>query len=483
MGGGGKCKLHFRARETRRNSKCKILCEHSKEVHTDRKSYLPPPTVHPFCHTPENVKKNVFHLCAPPPPLFTFIKGWGILIPQVLGGYPPPPTGASIMSISDLPPGPQEGPGTSIKPENTVNIVFFVCFDTHLLSGHCRASTVSIIDTQGLGGVSRRPRDAPTGAHHEPFISPGPSGPSSGASADAHEGLVCSLGGGVRGAGNAVNTVFFACCAKNCSKTPRYGCRVCTQRQTSEKVFFLEKTLVSSCFWPCFATFGPHPQAADANDAVARARARARARRGLYVGFRLSLPVLSSLLPPVHCFFFHILFLCIPCLLIFSLLFVILLLSLLLLILPFPFLLVIIISFLLFLFFSFFFLLFFLCFFFFFLFLFFLFFFLLFFFFHYSLFSSSSSVSYFSDSSYFSSSFLPLPLILVILLSLLFFFFFLLFFFCLFFSSSLFSSSSSSGSSSFSSSYFLIISFLLLFLLSLFFFFLFFLFFSFSLSS
>ena len=94
---------------------------------------------------------------------------------------------------------PQEGPGTSVKPEYTVNTVFFVCFDTHLLSGHCRASTVSIIDTQGLGGVSRRPRDAPTGAHHEPFISPGPSGPSSGASADAHEGLADAHDAGLGG--------------------------------------------------------------------------------------------------------------------------------------------------------------------------------------------------------------------------------------------------------------------------------------------
>ena len=75
-------------------------------------------------------------------------------LPQVLGGYPPPPTEASIMSISDPRLGPREGPGASTKPENTVNTVFFACFDTHLLSGHCRASTVSIIDTRGFGGVS-----------------------------------------------------------------------------------------------------------------------------------------------------------------------------------------------------------------------------------------------------------------------------------------------------------------------------------------
>ena len=32
-------------------------------------------------HKPENVKNIVLHLCAPPPPLFTFIKGWGMSWP------------------------------------------------------------------------------------------------------------------------------------------------------------------------------------------------------------------------------------------------------------------------------------------------------------------------------------------------------------------------------------------------------------------
>ena len=81
--------------------------------------------------------------------------------------------------------------------------------------------------------------------------------------ADAHEGLAdahdARLAGGVRGAENVVNTVCFACCAKNCSKTPRYGCRVCTQRQTSEKACFLEKTLFSSCFGRVFRDFRPPP--------------------------------------------------------------------------------------------------------------------------------------------------------------------------------------------------------------------------------
>ena len=193
-----------------------------------------------------------------------------------------------------------------------------MCFDTHLLSGHCRASTVSIIDTQGLGGVSRRPRDAPTGTHYEPFISPGPSGPSSGASADAQEGLAhdARLAGGVRGAGNAVNTVFFLRVArKTVQKLLVMAAVYARSAKPRRKHVFLEKTLVSSCFWACFATFGPHPQATDANDAVASARVHVR-RRGLCVGFRLSLPVLSSLLLPVHCFVL-ILFLFIPCLLLF----------------------------------------------------------------------------------------------------------------------------------------------------------------------
>ena len=132
------------------------------------------------------------------------------------------------MSISDPPPGPRQGPGASINPENTVNTVFFACFDTHLLSGHCRASTVSIIDTRGFGGVSRRPRYAHTAKHHEPFISPQPSGPGSGASLML---MIARFGGGGGGPEGPKTVVFCLLREKLFLFSSLCGCRVCTQHQ------------------------------------------------------------------------------------------------------------------------------------------------------------------------------------------------------------------------------------------------------------
>ena len=80
-----------------------------------------------------------------------------------------------------------------------------------------------------------------------------------------------------------------------------------------------EKLFKSSSLWlPCMHA------APNLGESVLFSLLRARARRGLYVGFRLSLPVLSSLLLPVHCFFSY-LFLFIPCIILFFILFVLLL--------------------------------------------------------------------------------------------------------------------------------------------------------------
>ena len=82
------------------------------------------------------------------------------------GGVPPPPNRGEHHEDQR----PASGAtGGSTKPENTANTVFFACFDTHLLSRHCRASTVSLIDTRSFGGVQPT-RYAPMGEHHEPFI-------------------------------------------------------------------------------------------------------------------------------------------------------------------------------------------------------------------------------------------------------------------------------------------------------------------------
>ena len=102
-------------------------------------------------------------------------------IPQVLGGYRRLNRGEHHEHQRPAS-GATGGPGASTKPEHRKYRVFRVSRHTPPFLGHCRASTVSIIDTHGFGGVSRRSRCAPTGEHHEPFISPGPLGPGSGAS-------------------------------------------------------------------------------------------------------------------------------------------------------------------------------------------------------------------------------------------------------------------------------------------------------------
>ena len=247
-------------------------------------------------------------------------------------GGVPPPTGASITCSR---PGPRKGPNASTKPENTVNTVFFACFDTHLLSGHCRASTVSIVDTRGFGGVSRRPRYAPTSEHHEPFISPGPSGPGSGASLML---MMASLmlmtlawrGGGPRGR-NVVNTVFFACDAKNCSKTPRYVAAVSARSANRAHVAWVGAA-------PLFTW------QAQALMLMMHARTHARTQRIIYM---VSAVASCSFFSSAYFFLFFFLFL-LTCLLLFFLLLSLLLLLLLLLLIfrTFPFLIVIILSFL-----------------------------------------------------------------------------------------------------------------------------------------
>ena len=170
------------------------------------------------------------------------------------------------MSISDPPRG--QGPGTSIKPENTINTAFFVCFDTHLLSGHCRASTVSIIDAQGLGGVSRRPRDAPAARgcaswalHFSRAL-----GSRLQSLADAHEGLAdvhdARLGGGggvPRGRKRGKYRVFCVLREKLFKNSSLWLPCMHAAPNLGESMVFLEQTLVSSCFGRVFRDFRPPP--------------------------------------------------------------------------------------------------------------------------------------------------------------------------------------------------------------------------------
>ena len=115
-----------------------------------------------------------------------------------------------------------------------------------------------------------RPRDAPTGAYHEPFISPGPSGPGSGASLML---MMLAWGGPPRGR-KCGKYIFFCVLREKLFKNSSLWLPCMhAAPNLGESMFFSRKPWFRRVLGVCFATFGPHSQAADANDVVARAHA------------------------------------------------------------------------------------------------------------------------------------------------------------------------------------------------------------------
>ena len=72
--------------------------------------------------------------------------------------------------------------------------------------------------------------------------------------------MMLAWGGASEGAENVVNTLSFACCAKNCSKNSSLWLPCMhAAPNLGESVFFLRKPSFRRVLGVCFATFGPPP--------------------------------------------------------------------------------------------------------------------------------------------------------------------------------------------------------------------------------